>query len=136
MYESMASELNKKIEEGHSYQFIGRVGHFCPIKPGHGGGEMYRVDEGKRAAASGTTGYRWLESETIRGVNEESIDTSYFTKLVDDAVDTINKYIDFEWFVSDDPYIPKKKEPDFMNIPEGSPEEVPFNEDVDELPFY
>mgnify|MGYP000787635030 FL=1 len=136
MYESMASELNKKIEEGHSYQFIGRVGHFCPIKPGHGGGEMYRVDEGKRAAASGTTGYRWLESETIRGVNEEFIDTSYFTKLVDDAVDTINKYVDFEWFVSDDPYIPKKKEPAFMNIPEGSPEEVPFDEDVDELPFY
>ena len=136
MYESTASELNKKIEEGHSYQFIGRVGHFCPIKPGHGGGEMYRVDEGKRAAASGTTGYRWLESETIRGVNEESIDVSYFTKLVDDAVDTINKYVDFEWFVSDDPYVPSKVVPDFMNIPEGSPEEVPFDEDVDELPFY
>lgn len=136
MYESMASKLNKKIEEGHSYQFIGRVGHFCPIKPGHGGGEMYRVDEGKRAAASGTTGYRWLESETIRGVNEESIDVSYFTKLVDDAVDTINKYVDFEWFVSDDPYVPSKVVPDFMNIPEGSPEEVPFDEDVDELPFY
>lgn len=136
MFETLVAELNEKIETGHNYQFVGRVGHFCPIKPGHGGGEMYRIDGDKRAAASGTTGYRWLESEIIRDINEDAIDTSYFTKLVDDAIDTINKYIDFEWFASDDPYVPSKVVPDFMNIPEGSPEEVPFDEDVDALPFY
>jgi hypothetical protein len=30
--------------------------------------------------------------------------------LVDDAVETISKYGDFEWFVSDDPYVAKPKE--------------------------
>lgn len=130
-FESTCNELNIKIADGHDYKFVGRVGHFCPIKPGCGGGTLYRIDGDKKAAASGTTGYRWLESEMIRGVNEDAIDLSYFTKLVDDAVDTINKYGDFEWFVSDDPYIPPEKPkpdiPDFMNIPEDAPEELPWN---------
>ena len=38
-----------------------------------------------------------------------------------------HKYGDFEWFVSDDPYIPKPKLEDFMNIPEDADEELPFN---------
>ena len=61
---------------------------------------------------------------------QNDIDRSFYDKLVNDAVDTISKYGDFEWFVSDDPYIPKVK-PDFMNIPEGSPELVPFFNDED-----
>ena len=48
-------------------------------------------------------------------------------KLVDDAVKTISKYGDFEWFVSEDPYIAKPKLEDFMNIPEDADEEIPFN---------
>lgn len=130
-FESTCNELNTKIEEGHDYKFVGRVGHFCPIKPGSGGGVLYRIDGEKRSAAAGTTGYRWLESEMIRGLNEDRIDMSYFTKLVDDAVDTISEYGDAEWFMSDDPYIPEPKPysdplPDFMNIPEDVPEELPF----------
>ena len=39
----------------------------------------------------------------------------------------ISKYGDYEWFVSDDPYIAKEKPlPDFMNIPDGYEEEIPF----------
>ena len=30
-------ELDKEIAKGHSYHFIGKVGQFCPIKPGCGG---------------------------------------------------------------------------------------------------
>ena len=33
---------------------------------------------------------------------ENSIDLDYYRKLVDDAVETISKYGDFEWFVSND----------------------------------
>ena len=135
MFETMRTELTEKIETGHKYTFIGRVGPFCPIKSGAGGGIMYRIDGEKKSAASGTIGYRWLESEMIRGANEDNIDTSYFTDLVDAAVDTINKYVDFEWFASDDPYVAKPKIPDFMNIPEGLPEKIPFDEDPVELPF-
>ena len=32
---------------------------------------------------------------------ENDIDRSYYNKLVDDAVDTISQYGDFEWFASD-----------------------------------
>ena len=42
-------------------------------------------------------------------------------------IEEISKYGDFEWFISDDPYIPKPKLEDFMNIPEDADEEIPFN---------
>ena len=131
-FEQTCSELNEKIVKGHDYKFIGRVGHFCPIRSGKGGGVLYRIDGDKISAAQGTTGYRWLESEMIRGVNEDVIDMSYFTKLVDEAIDTINQYGDFEMFASDDPYIPEPKNSpgeDFMNIPVDADEEIPFDED-------
>lgn len=38
---------------------------------------------------------------------EDGIDRSYYDKLVDEAVKTISQYGDFEWFVSDDPYVPE-----------------------------
>lgn len=138
-FETESTELNEEIEKGHHLQFVGRVGQFCPVKPGRGGGVLYRVDNGKCYAASGSTGFRWLESELIKDVNEDIIDLSYHNKLLDDAVDTISEYGDFEWFVSDDPYIPDPANlakhnmnplPDFMNIPEDCPEEIPFDEDV------
>ena len=127
-FEPEVMRLTKLISEGHDYRFIGRVGQFCPIKPGRGGGTLYRMNEGKYYAAPGSTGFRWLESEIIKDCNEDAIDTSYYRKLVDDAVETISKYGDFEWFVSDDPYVPKKPPlPDFMNIPDDAPEELPFD---------
>ena len=43
---------------------------------------------------------------------EEDIDRSYYDKLVNDAVDAISKYGDYEWFVSDDPYVPPIPEDD------------------------
>ena len=89
------------ISQGHDYKFVGKVGNFCPILPGHGGGLLVREKDGKYYAATGSKGYRWLESEMVRGSNEQFIDKSYYNKLVDDAVDTISQYGDFEWFVSD-----------------------------------
>ncbi len=103
-YEVQAAVLEEQIAKGHDYQFVGRVGNFCPILPGHGGGLLVREKDGKYYAATGSKGFRWLESETVRGANEEFIDRSYYNNLVDDALATINNYGDFEWFVSDDPY--------------------------------
>jgi hypothetical protein len=105
-FETLCQELNLSIEKGHSYHFIGKVGQFCPIKVGCGGGLLMREKNGKYYAATGSKGYRWLESEIVRELNkEDDIDRSYYDHLVDEAVDTISKYGDFEWFVSDDPYI-------------------------------
>lgn len=103
-------DLIEAIKPGHDYQFVGRVGQFCPIKPGCGGGIMYRVDNDKYYAAAGTDGYRWLESELVKTLGKEAdIDKSYYTKLVDDARDAISQYGDFEQFVSDDP-VPELKQ--------------------------
>lgn len=103
-------ELDAQIAEGHNYRFIGKVGSFCPVKPGCGGGLLVRETENKKtgekgyAAATGSKGYRWMESEMVRQLNKQSdIDRSYYDKLVDDAVAEISKYGDFELFVSDDP---------------------------------
>ena len=64
-------DLIEQIRKGHNQQFIGRVGSFCPIKAGRGGGILYREQEGKYYAAVGTTGYRWLEAETVRDLYKE-----------------------------------------------------------------
>lgn len=103
-YDSKVPFVLEGIAKGHDYKFIGKVGNFCPILPGKGGGLLVREKDGKYYAATGSKGYRWLESEMVRGTNEEYIDRSYYNKLVDEAVDTISKYGDFEWFVSDEPY--------------------------------
>lgn len=106
MFEDICSELVGPISEGHDYHFVGKVGNFCPIKPGRGGGLLMREKDGKYYAATGSKGYRWMESELVRGICEDAIDRSYYDKLVDDAAEDISQYGDLEWFLSDDPYIP------------------------------
>lgn len=100
-------DMNEGMEEDeHNYIFIGKVGQFCPIKPGCGGGVLYREKDGKYYAATGTKGYRWLESEMVIEMNKiNDIDESHFIAMADDAIDAIKKYGDYDWFVSDEPYI-------------------------------
>jgi len=101
-----AEELKELIDKGHNYRFIGKVGRFCPIKPGCGGGLLMREKDGKYYAATGTKGYRWLESEMVFELGKEAdIDRSYYDALVDEAIKSISEYGDFEWFVSDEPYV-------------------------------
>ena len=96
-------DLKEEVSKGHNYIFVGKVGQFCPIKPGCGGGLLMREKDGKYYAATGSKGYRWLESEMVRQAGkEQDIDRSYYDSMVDDAVDTVSQYGDFEWFVSDD----------------------------------
>ena len=88
-------------EDEHHYRFVGKVGQFCPILPGKGGGLLLREKDGKYSAATGSKGYRWLESEMVRGLGKEAdIDCSYYRKLADDAVQTISQYGDFEGFTA------------------------------------
>ena len=100
-------DMNEDLgEDAHNYIFVGKIGRFCPIKPGCGGGILYREKDGKYYAATGTKGYRWLESEMVFELNKlDDIDEKHFIEMADTAKDTINKYGDFEWFVSDDPYV-------------------------------
>jgi len=100
---SLYLDLNEDLKEGeHNYLFVGRAGEFCPIRSGFGGGILYRHKDDKYYAAAGTKGYRWLESEVVRNLNnEDCIDIKYFNNLVDEAIDAINKFGDFEQFVTE-----------------------------------
>lgn len=101
-FDKVSKELLSEIEKGHDYTFVGKVGQFCPILPNKGGGLLCREKDGKFYSATGSKGYRWLESEFIKGKFEDRIDRSYFDELVNEAIETINKYGDFEMFVADD----------------------------------
>ena len=126
----------------HDYQFIGKVGSFCPIKPGCGGGILLRENKDKEGnvkydSVTGTlkpdkTPYRWLEAEYVKTLGkEDDIDKSYHKRLVDDAVLAISQYCDFEQFVADEPFSSDSLGtlPEFP-LPTGGPFED------DELPWY
>lgn len=99
----------KQVAKGHMVldlpngrHFIGKTGRFTPVSEESGfGGKLLRVYDGKDYAVTGTKGYSWVESSTLK---EEQfvvdVDTSYFDKLVEDAKATIEKFGSFEEFVS------------------------------------
>lgn len=83
-------------------QFIGRIGRFVPVTQESGGGELVRVIEDKTHAVSGTKGFHWMEAEIARSKFKEpmlELDMSYFEKLADGALKTIEKFGDFEEFM-------------------------------------
>jgi hypothetical protein len=94
--------IDAEIAKGHNYHFIGKAGRYSPIKAGCGGGILLREQNEKFYAATGTKGYRWLESEVVRNLHREAdIDRQYYNDLVDSAVKDISAFGDFEWFVAD-----------------------------------
>lgn len=97
-------ELIRLIEPGHNYKFIGKVGHFVPMLPGHGAGQLVVKRNGKHDAVNGTKGYLWMDASLVKGTDlEQYVDMSYHRSLVDSMKEAIEEYCDFEWFVSDDP---------------------------------
>lgn len=126
--------LVKEIAKGHNYHFIGKVGQFCPIKPGCGGGILLRETENKKtgekgyAAATGSKGFRWLESEMVREFGKENdIDRTYYNNLVDEAVKSLSSYGDFERFVADEPFV-SDNTPPWFGVGEPHEEEpTPFD---------
>lgn len=100
-YDEAKAFYETEIEKGHAYQFVGKAGLFCPIKPGCGGGLLLREKDGKYNSATGAKGYRWMESEMVRALGKEKdIDRRYYVAMVDEAISSISKYGDFEAFAS------------------------------------
>ena len=87
-------ELESKINAGHSRQFIGKVGNFCPILAGYGGAEMLCLNEqGKYNAVTGTKDVRWLEASYVKEHHmEDKIDYGYLDKMCQSAIEDISKY--------------------------------------------
>lgn len=127
-------DMNEDLRDGeHDYHFVGKVGNFCPIKSGCGGGVLVRESKTKDGeikydSVTGTlkpdkTPYRWLEAEAVKTLGkEDDIDKSYYRALADKAVAFVSEYGDFERFVADEPYA-------------GTPG-IDFPPDDDELPWY
>lgn len=113
-------DKNEDLAEGeHNYIFIGRVGQFCPIKPGCGGALLVREagakdnGETKYDSVTGAKDYRWLESEMVYNLHlEDTIDRSYFDKMATKAIEAISEYGDFEQFASNDLGEPPWQKPD------------------------
>ena len=110
---SLYLDMNENLgEDEHDYKFVGRVGSFIPVKPGNGGGVLLYLKGEQLVSVSGTKKkgkvskdeepfYRWLESESVdRETYNDILDDRYYRGLVDDAVDTISEFGDFEWFSS------------------------------------
>lgn len=94
-------QLDAEIAKGHNYRFIGKVGLFCPVKPGCGGGILLAQRGDKYYAATGSSGHRWLESEVVKKLNkEDDIDISYYESLAQAAIETISQYGDFNEFAN------------------------------------
>lgn len=135
---SVSTALYLDFNEGfddpsqHDYRFVGRVGQFCPIKPGCGGGALLRQEEGGEFSAvtgtkiSGTKDevYRWMESEMVRQMSkQDDIDMRYYDDLMEKAIDKISEFGDFQKFVS-----LENMDMSWMNVPDGDEEEIPFDE--------
>lgn len=100
---NMYLDFNEDVEnrDPDKLKFVGKVGSFVPIKPGKGGGQLFREKEGKYYAVGGTKGYLWLEAEVVKDLKkEDDIDYSYFGDLITKAHDTIKKYGDLESFIN------------------------------------
>lgn len=122
---SLYLDMNENLPaDKHNYIFVGKVGSFTPVKDGAGGGVLVREKDGKYHNATGAKGYRWLEREMVEELNKyDCINKDYYNVMVDKAVDAISQYGDFEWFVSDDPYVG----PPIVNgIPLYDAEDLPF----------
>lgn len=101
LYLDMTPEDTAMALEERQLHFVGKAGSFVPIMPGHGGGLLLREKDGEYASASGAKGYRWVEAEMVEPLGlMEYIDMSYYNKMLDSAIDTINKFGDFERFAA------------------------------------
>lgn len=85
-------------------KFVGTCGQFTPVKKGLGA-HLYRVKDGKRFAATGSTNketkekYEWVESDTVSEIYENVIDMNYYNSKVNEAIADLSKFGDYDWFV-------------------------------------
>ena len=88
-----------------SLRHVGRTGSFMPVR--YDGHSLWRVKDGKKYHVSGTKGYQWIEREVAKyrdSLDELFTDMDYFEKLKNDAINAIEKYHPFEYFVTEDPF--------------------------------
>jgi hypothetical protein len=97
---AMYLDLNAHEEEApdpSNMRHVGKTGLYVPVL--EGGGKLYRYNDNKFYAVSGTKGHLWLEASVAETKPDLKIDYSYFEKLKDDAIKTIEKFGTFDKLV-------------------------------------
>ncbi len=111
MYLEFEEGVATPAEPYKGMHFIGRVGRFVPVTEKMHGANLLRVKDDKTGAVTGTKGFKWLEAEMVQQMHnidkpffdvvshKDIIDVLYFYSLLEDAVQTIAEFGDFEEFV-------------------------------------
>ena len=101
LYKGSEKPVNGVLDgDAKLMKHVGRTGLFVPVEKD--GGTLYRVHEDKYYAVSGTKGHQWMEADAAVEAGEKDdlqIDMTYFEKLKNDAVATIEKFGNFEEFI-------------------------------------
>jgi len=90
-------ETKEHDENYRDMRHLGRSGRFVPVC--EKGGILYRVKDDKYYAVTGTKGHKWMDAEVAKEIPDLKIDMTYFEKLKEDAIKTIEEYGPFEEFV-------------------------------------
>jgi hypothetical protein len=100
MYIDLKNRDKPEPEDLSDMQFIGKIGRFVPVKEEAGiGGTLWRFQDGKYYAVTGTKGYRWVTAKVAEQfANWDNVAMSYFETLAQEARDKIDYYGSFQLF--------------------------------------
>ena len=91
----------KDSDDQATWVHVGRTGSFVPVM--EGGGNLWRVKDGKAYAVTGTKGYRWVVRDVAVERDAEKsldVDMGYFNHLQDQAIEAINRQGSMEELLS------------------------------------
>jgi energy-coupling factor transporter ATP-binding protein EcfA2 len=98
MYLDREEHEKDETLDHRTMRHLGRTGRFVPVL--EGGGTLFRVKEDKYYAVTGTKGHKWIEAEIAQSTANLQIDMSYFEKLKDEAIKTIEQFGSFQDLIS------------------------------------
>jgi len=84
---------------------IGKTGRFTPVKEGYGGGQLYRIKDGKHYAVAGTKGHLWVDSNIAMDLPGDAIDYAYFENLVEEARNNLDQFLVGSGFATVDEFL-------------------------------
>lgn len=82
---------------------VGKTGRFTPVKEGYGGGNLYRVKDGKHYAVG--KGHLWVDSSIAMDLPGDAIDYQYFENKVEEARKDLDRFLVGSGFATVDEFL-------------------------------
>jgi hypothetical protein len=93
--------VQKPMATYEGMHHVGKTGRFVPVSDESGGGILWRVQDEKNSAVTGTKGYFWVEAEVAKEMGEDvEIDYTYFDQKVKEARKTLEKFGDVDAIIA------------------------------------